>query len=320
MAEVIESLRSITEFLNMPTESAFLQHHTKNRWDKTVRRIEVTMQESKLSDDDDPAADKVNLEMNNVSFAYELGKPVISNLNAQFPQGKLIAVLGPRVSGKSTFLRVLAQELMPKDGVAFVPLHLRVLYVTQEPFMMNLSLWQNLTFGNDRAELPWVKDILERLQLGRLRHMLDAETPQDTTDVSTNKTLCGWCGCCGKSAVECAQEFTDTEAEDGTSWQSSLTATEKMKLNFARAVIYNPEVLLIERPLFPYDQDSSALIMKCLKEHVHERGLCLPRETIHQRRPRTCLFTEMPHMSLAYDADMVYCMLKDGSLRMAKTQ
>ena len=44
------------------------------------------------------------LEMKEIFYAYEKGRPVLSNVNTQFDAGKMYAILGPSGSGKTTLL------------------------------------------------------------------------------------------------------------------------------------------------------------------------------------------------------------------------
>eukprot|EP00747_Dinoflagellata_sp_TGD_P084854 gnl/TRDRNA2_/TRDRNA2_162675_c4_seq1.p1 gnl/TRDRNA2_/TRDRNA2_162675_c4~~gnl/TRDRNA2_/TRDRNA2_162675_c4_seq1.p1 ORF type:complete len:156 (-),score=12.73 gnl/TRDRNA2_/TRDRNA2_162675_c4_seq1:98-505(-) len=76
-------------------------------------------------------------------------------------------------------------------------------------------------------------------------------------------------------------------ASEGQDWQDTLSYGEKAKLNLARALIMNPEVLVLQRPLSHYDSESGALMMGAIVEHVRNRGYCLPEITRPRRRPRT---------------------------------
>ena len=62
-------------------------------------------------------------------------------------QGHMAVVLGPHRQGKNTLLKLIAGLLSPTHGTIFIPTHLRVLHVGQEPIMMELSLMDNLCFG-----------------------------------------------------------------------------------------------------------------------------------------------------------------------------
>ncbi|MDE6941367.1 MAG: ABC transporter ATP-binding protein [Lachnospiraceae bacterium] len=56
------------------------------------------------------------LELQNVSYSYEKGKPVLSNISIALEAGKLYAVLGPSGSGKTTLLSLLGGLDTPTQG------------------------------------------------------------------------------------------------------------------------------------------------------------------------------------------------------------
>ena len=56
------------------------------------------------------------LNLQNVSFAYEDNKPILHNINVNFEQGKSYAIVGASGSGKSTLLKLLAGELGNYEG------------------------------------------------------------------------------------------------------------------------------------------------------------------------------------------------------------
>ena len=47
------------------------------------------------------------LKLQNISYSYEKGKSILSNINAELEAGKLYAILGPSGSGKTTLLSLL---------------------------------------------------------------------------------------------------------------------------------------------------------------------------------------------------------------------
>ena len=67
------------------------------------------------------------LESKNVSYAYEKGKAILSNVSAELETGKMYAILGPSGSGKTTLLSLLGGLDTPTQGnVLFgLPAHFR---------------------------------------------------------------------------------------------------------------------------------------------------------------------------------------------------
>lgn len=56
------------------------------------------------------------LEVRDLSFAYELGRPVVESLSATLLPGRICALLGPNAVGKTTLLRLIMGHLEPSSG------------------------------------------------------------------------------------------------------------------------------------------------------------------------------------------------------------
>ena len=55
-------------------------------------------------------------ELNDVSFAYEGGQPVLSSITLRIPRGKVVAIMGGSGSGKTTILRLIGGALRARGG------------------------------------------------------------------------------------------------------------------------------------------------------------------------------------------------------------
>lgn len=105
---------------------------------------------------------KNGLQLQNVSFSYENEK-ILNNLNLKISKGETIAFVGESGSGKTTLVNILA-GLMPVDeGIFFIDGHnqkdvniqsyqKRLGYVTQEPVIFNDTIFNNVTFWDERNE------------------------------------------------------------------------------------------------------------------------------------------------------------------------
>jgi ABC-type Na+ transport system ATPase subunit NatA len=70
-----------------------------------------------------------------------------------------------------------------------------------------------------------------------------------------------------------------------------FSRSDRALLNIARAFIYNPEVLVVHNPTLLLDRNLRAICLKAFRDFVDERGLEMPPESRHKRRPRTVLFS-----------------------------
>jgi len=278
----IVSLKSFTKYFNMPTDMLVWKAVNRQRREMTAQaRSEVlgrTSEKTIITGDSDEVAfrsDTIALKV--VDMNFSLVRLNFQGVNLSVQQGKLTAIVGPHASGKSTFLKLLAHVLFPSKGSIFIPTHLRILHVSQEPILMNMSAWQNLLFGVPKdvaVDAKRIEEILSRLKMTKTLELVSNELA-----TSTRGSL---------SDVQ----ITFADDVPSSSWHDVLTYTEKVKIHLARALIMNPEVLVLQRPLHHFESTLATLILDIMRRHVEEKGLAMPQgNAARHRRPRTCFYT-----------------------------
>jgi zinc transport system ATP-binding protein len=60
------------------------------------------------------------VELRQLGFAYEPGKPVLSDVDLEIPSGQLVAIAGPNGGGKTTLVRIALGLIRPTAGAAFL--------------------------------------------------------------------------------------------------------------------------------------------------------------------------------------------------------
>jgi len=285
MQSTFPSLCHIVTFMNLPTEGPIRRSLNKRNVElEELEMRDLSLKLPGLSLTSPDIVDSLGIEFRRLTYFYnakghqgEIRGEVVESTVA-FQQGGFYALVGPQGEGKSTILKILGQVILPdpaseSDGDLFVPSHLRVLHISQEPLFFQGSLLTNLTFGvhegDDDGKLERVLKICLRLGL-----------PQQIQDCLHND--------------ECKLH-----------WDEVLSLTERHLLSIARALISNPEVLCIHKPTLPFDGSTSLLVLDMLKEFVEERGVFMDRMTYHERRPRTCIITASRVQALDM-ADAVY--------------
>jgi len=193
-------------------------------------------------------------------------------------QGSLVALVGSRGEGKTTLVRLLGGILLPTKGIYFVPPHLRIFHMPQEPLFMHGTLRENLTFG----------------------------LPQDDVDGDLDRMV----AICTRLGL--SQRLINILVNGSLeNWTNVLSMTEKVLLHLARAIIANPEVLVLEKPTLVFDSDQTIEVLRVLREFVDQRGLeverCTHKGEVEKlsRRPRTCIFTASRQEGCAI-ADEIY--------------
>lgn len=280
LIEEFRSLRDLTVFFNKETDLLAWKAVSRQRRENTKRARDEALQSETSLADVMYKTDLIPIRMESLSYTRH-GACIFKDVTLQVPQGNMVAVNGPHGSGKATLLRLLGHVVFPQQGFIFIPSHLRVLHVTQEAIVLETSAWRNLTFGEQALDPARVRRILETMQMKATLKLVETQLYADTA-----------------SAKE------DAEAAEN-SWLENLTYTEKVKLHLARALLMNPEVLVLQRPLHHYDANTAKMVLQLLKTHVEERGLAMPAETRETRRPRTCFFT-VEDKSQAEAADVVW--------------
>ncbi len=115
------------------------------------------------------------IRMKQVSFSYEEGKEVLSDLNLILPEGSFTALVGPSGGGKSTVARLIARLWdVDRGSVSIGGVDIRdmtlkqladqVSFVTQDNFLFACSLKENIRLGNPKATDKQVLDAAKAAQ------------------------------------------------------------------------------------------------------------------------------------------------------------
>lgn len=274
---------------------------SRMEWSRHQHEItRTTFQDIQRGEDlDDPAGqaiqDRIPIQIRNIGVNLcalgtsdaHVGKKVRETRmfyeSMTIHQGKLVCLVGKRGMGKSTLLRILGGATLPRSegeggpagGVFLIPSHLRVLHVPSEDMFIKGSLYQNLTLGVPKGHpdgcIERVREICSGLGLPAA--MLDT--------------------------------IREEESSPTVVWSEALSGSEKHMLVIARALIANPEVMCIHKPTLHVNDPMAEKIVGMLRDFVDQRGICLPKEEKHLRRPRTCIMTSTRMTSLQR-ADQIF--------------
>jgi len=296
---VFGPLKEITTYFNLETDLQKLCMASRVRKTcssierQTMKRTTSTMQ---------LGWDLIDIQVKNMTFGY--GREVLfQDVNISVAQGKLVAIVGPQRSGKGTFMRLLCSTYFPSEGEIIIPSHLRVLMVPQEPVLLDISAWKNLVFGiPDMQDVDMVLGILKALDMPKVialvNQELDEERDGEIDHANDSKHLS--CECCYGGASPVAPH-TKTD----TSWTSQLSYTDRANICLVRALLMNPEMLILQRPLHFYQPSEQSGVMRIIRQHIANRGIGLPKDTKKYRRPRTLFFSpETPEQTK--EADLIW--------------
>ncbi|MFL0251892.1 ABC transporter ATP-binding protein [Clostridium neuense] len=188
-----------------------------------------------------------DLQLKNVSFSYDGKQKVLNNLNIKIPEGSFYALVGPSGGGKSTVARLIARFWDVLSGsitiggvnIKEIPLNElngMISFVTQDNFLFDCSLLENIRLGNPNAT---DKEVYKAAKLAQCEEFINnLPNGYNTTAGEAGGRLSGGerqriaiARAMLKNApiviLDEATAFTDTENEDKI--QASISALTKGK-------------------------------------------------------------------------------------------
>ncbi|MDF2788913.1 MAG: transporter [Neobacillus sp.] len=245
MTQILFSLMMISMVFNM-----FVRAKTS-----AVRIGEVFSQEDDLTweEGQNPApVEKGRIEFSNVSFSYEgtSGEPVLKNINLLISPGETVGIIGSTGSGKSTLVGLIPRFYDVSAGSIKVDgedIHLvdpkklreKIAFVPQKTILFTGSVEENIKWGKEDAS---TEEILKAAEIAGAHDFISASPEGYQTRI-------------GQGGV-------------------NFSGGQKQRLSIARALIKNPEILILDDSTSAVDVTTEARIKEGLKKYA--KGLtCL---------------------------------------------
>lgn len=190
---------------------------------------------------------KGNVDFENVTFAYDESKTVLENLSFSVKQGESVALVGPTGAGKTTIVNLISRFYDVTDGAVLIDGH-SVSDVTLKSLrsQMGIMLQDSVVFSGT---------IAENIRYGKL----DATMEEI---VAASKTV---------RADEFIREFPkgyDTEITEGG---STLSQGQKQLIAFARTLISDPKILVLDEATSSIDARTERLLQEGLQRLLEGR-------------------------------------------------
>ena len=231
------------DMLVWPLQAMGYLFNISQRGTVSYERIESLLaQESDVIEVASPIKDIKNgrLDYSIQKFAYD-DRPTLRDIHFSIDQGQTLGIVGVTGSGKTTLLRLLLREQDIQDGNICLAGHdirdyslsaLRSLigYVPQDQILFATSIRDNIRFGN-----PSLSD----------------------EDVIAVTKLCG----IYEDIMQMPDGFDTLVGERGV----SLSGGQKQRLAMCRALILNPDILILDDSLSAVDAKTEHLILDNLK-------------------------------------------------------
>lgn len=192
-----------------------------------------------------PIKGEVNFQ--NVCFSYEDGVQILNNVNFTAKPGDTYAIVGPTGAGKSTIVNLISRFYNVDSGtitidgtdiskVTLSSLRKQMGIMMQDSFIFSGTIMDNIRYGNLNAT--------------------------DEEVIAAAKTVC-------------AHDFI-MDMEDGYQTQvnergSRLSAGQRQLISFARALLENPAILILDEATSSIDTETEILLQKGLNKLLEGR-------------------------------------------------
>ena len=187
------------------------------------------------------------VELEDVNFSYRPEKPILRDINIHAEAGKMIAIVGPTGSGKTTIINLLMRFYEPVSGQIYVDdtphehftmESLRKAYalVLQDTWVFHGTIYDNIAYGRIGATRD---EVVEAAKVAHIHHY-----------------------------IMCLPQGYDTViTEDG----GNISKGQKQLLTIARAMLYDAKMLILDEATSNVDTRTERRIQKAMRTLMKDK-------------------------------------------------
>lgn len=201
----------------------------------------------------------------NVSFSYEEGHKILDNINFTASQGDTYAIVGPTGAGKTTIVNLISRFYNVDsgriliDGVNISKVTLRSLrtqmgIMMQDSFIFSGTIMDNIRYGNNEAT--------------------------DEEVIEASKTVC---------AHDFIMEMENGYYTEVNERGSRLSAGQRQLISFARALLADPKILILDEATSSIDTETEIVLQKGLNRLLTGRTSFIIAHRLSTIKNATCI-------------------------------
>ena len=213
--------------------------------DSASRMYEILDTEPSVRESDHPVRmERMNgdISVKNISFEYEVGRPVIKNVSFDVKGGEMIGLVGRTGAGKSTIINLIARLYDVTEGeitidgvnikdIAFEDLRRNIGIVTQETYLFMGTIADNIRYARPDASM---EEVVEAAKAA-YAHDFILRFP----------------------------EGYDTKVGNGG---VQLSGGEKQRISIARAILQDPAILILDEATAAMDTQTERNIQNAIQQ------------------------------------------------------
>ena len=184
---------------------------------------------------------KESIRFENLNFEYVSDFPVLKDVNIEIMKGKTTAIVGSTGSGKSTLIKLILRFYEKNSGKIFFDnneieslvidsLRSKIGLVSQDVFLFEGTVFENIAYGNIDASR---EDVWNAARLSESDKFISELPNQENTIVG----------------------------ERG----QKLSGGQRQRISIARAILKNPEILILDEATSAVDNETEAAIQESLE-------------------------------------------------------
>ena len=217
--------------------------------DRIFKLLDSDELEERKEDFTKELSHKADIEVDNITFIYDGERNVINNVSMKFEKDKFTAIVGESGSGKSTIASLLLNTFKVNEGnikvngidinrIPLKDLYEKMVIISTNSFIFNGSIKDNLLIGKRDATVEEINRALEVANLKEFVYSLD--------------------------------DGLDTQVGEGGSF---LSGGQKQRLAFARAILSDREILILDEATSNIDVESEEMIWNSVEKLRNNKTL-----------------------------------------------
>ena len=190
---------------------------------------------------------KGSVKLDNISFSYEINKPVLKNISIDVKSGEMIGIIGHSGSGKSTIVNLISRlydvnegeisiDGVPVKNIDLDDLKNQIGMVLQDTYLFIGSIAQNIAYAKPEADM---EEIIKAAKIANAHDFI----------------------------VKLPGGYDTIVGVGGT----DLSGGEKQRFAIARAILHDPKILILDEATSSLDTETEQQIQEAMEKLIAGR-------------------------------------------------